>query len=687
MKYAPPIGQEAQGEEAHYVDGNPELGILGSPVPAAAIEQGQRELLHVIKQAGLTPSSEDLTQLFRAIGKLISDKVPIASKETAGIVKPGSSLTINGDGTLDLGPVTATGTTAQRSIPDRCADITNVMDYGAAADGKTDDTAAFEQAAATGRLVFVPAGEYRLSKVVQGDFFSTGPVKTNQDIFLLDGNSFKVQRFFQTLKLRMAFTVNVPIAPDGERYYLQGFCSDGEDIVFIGLRTASHSYQKILRYTISTGAIVEAEFQDLWHVNSMTYRAGRLYITPMHASYPGIVVLDADTLARERDFTPDQAAAGGYALTFDPYTARFYYTVDGNIHIYTEDWRHSGTVPLALPSWLPSVGQAVCAYKGLLIYPRTSSADTVYPLRHESLVIYDLYQQREIHVWDLGPSYGEIESVAILRDKLLLGFNDGGQEIPFYVTEFDRAARYRGPLSTDTYLSLLTVTPFRINQEMVTLYCDSASIFAGDGSESRPFNSLRRAIWCARNTASSYRVIIYLAGDFSAHGDILLQGADRLFEIRQWQDKNRAVLPPMMLIDTDVRMSNIGIKGVSTYLEENVSLFCENSYVELRDVSFMASNTDISADSYVFSLRGDLLCRGLDFTGTSGHPPVKRYVVAHGGGTLTLLSEKATYKFPADGEDICKFEAYGMAATQYADCRDLVTSMVYQAGKGGQLFG
>ena len=102
MKYASPIGQEAQGEEAHYVDGNPELGILGSPVPAAAIEQGQRELLHVIKQAGLTPSSEDLTQLFRAIGKLISDKVPIASKETAGIVKPGAGLQIGEDGTLDV---------------------------------------------------------------------------------------------------------------------------------------------------------------------------------------------------------------------------------------------------------------------------------------------------------------------------------------------------------------------------------------------------------------------------------------------------------------------------------------------------------------------------------------------------------------------------------------------------------
>ena len=102
MKYAPPIGQEAQGEEAHYVDGNPELGILGSPVPAAAIEQGQRELLHVIKQAGLTPSSEDLTQLFRAIGKLTSDKVPIATNEKVGLVKGGANINIGEDGTISL---------------------------------------------------------------------------------------------------------------------------------------------------------------------------------------------------------------------------------------------------------------------------------------------------------------------------------------------------------------------------------------------------------------------------------------------------------------------------------------------------------------------------------------------------------------------------------------------------------
>ena len=102
MEYAPPIGQESQGEDAHYVDGNPELGILGSPVPAAAIEQGQRELLHVIKQAGLTPSGDDLTQLWQALGALFRQKVPIATEEKAGIVKPGSGLSVGEDGTLDV---------------------------------------------------------------------------------------------------------------------------------------------------------------------------------------------------------------------------------------------------------------------------------------------------------------------------------------------------------------------------------------------------------------------------------------------------------------------------------------------------------------------------------------------------------------------------------------------------------
>lgn len=107
MKYAPPIGQEAQGESAHYIDGDPEFGILGSPVPAAALEPGQRELVHVIRQAGLTPSAEDLTQLFQAICKIIGSEVPLASKTTAGLMQVGDGLTVTETGLVAVESKTA----------------------------------------------------------------------------------------------------------------------------------------------------------------------------------------------------------------------------------------------------------------------------------------------------------------------------------------------------------------------------------------------------------------------------------------------------------------------------------------------------------------------------------------------------------------------------------------------------
>ena len=69
MKYVPPLG--ATDPNASYQDGNPEAGILGSIVPAAAIERPQWEILNVLTAAGLTPSDTDLTQLLAAIRKII----------------------------------------------------------------------------------------------------------------------------------------------------------------------------------------------------------------------------------------------------------------------------------------------------------------------------------------------------------------------------------------------------------------------------------------------------------------------------------------------------------------------------------------------------------------------------------------------------------------------------------------
>lgn len=72
------------------------------------------------------------------------------------------SVTING--TLSGGSVTASGTTTSRAIAARFADIVNVKDFGAIGDGVTDNTAAFQAAAAavpaSGGTLLVPPGVY-----------------------------------------------------------------------------------------------------------------------------------------------------------------------------------------------------------------------------------------------------------------------------------------------------------------------------------------------------------------------------------------------------------------------------------------------------------------------------------------------------------------------------------------------
>ena len=100
MKYVPPLG--SVDPDAAYQNGNPSAGIPGSIVPAAAIEHPQRELLHVILKAGLTPDEDTLTQLYEAIVKIVGVEVPLASVIEAGLVKIGDGLQIGEDGTLSV---------------------------------------------------------------------------------------------------------------------------------------------------------------------------------------------------------------------------------------------------------------------------------------------------------------------------------------------------------------------------------------------------------------------------------------------------------------------------------------------------------------------------------------------------------------------------------------------------------
>ena len=99
MKYNPPAG--SQDPDAKYVTGQPGK-VRGSAVPAEAVEHPQREIVEVIRQAGLEPSGDDLGQLWKALQQLFTEKVAVATKEKAGIGKPGSGLSVKEDGTLDV---------------------------------------------------------------------------------------------------------------------------------------------------------------------------------------------------------------------------------------------------------------------------------------------------------------------------------------------------------------------------------------------------------------------------------------------------------------------------------------------------------------------------------------------------------------------------------------------------------
>lgn len=65
MQYTQPYGNV--DPNASYVNGNPATATPGSIPPAAAIEAPQREIVHCLTQAGLSPDPNNLTQLWQAI--------------------------------------------------------------------------------------------------------------------------------------------------------------------------------------------------------------------------------------------------------------------------------------------------------------------------------------------------------------------------------------------------------------------------------------------------------------------------------------------------------------------------------------------------------------------------------------------------------------------------------------------
>lgn len=90
MKYVAPLNGDQSNADRPYVDANPATGIEGSIPSAAAIEHPMREIVEVIKSAGLEPDETNLKQLKTAIEKMSRLEVnsAIARAVPAGVCVP-----------------------------------------------------------------------------------------------------------------------------------------------------------------------------------------------------------------------------------------------------------------------------------------------------------------------------------------------------------------------------------------------------------------------------------------------------------------------------------------------------------------------------------------------------------------------------------------------------------------------
>lgn len=130
MKYVGPVGvpvPTGTRPKNMYKDENLAAGIEGSCVPAEPFDSLQTEIENVIKAAGLTPSSDDYTQLKQAITKLMPDLSALALKarklNTTAPLTGGGDLTADRTIGISAATETATGAVALASLLETVAGI------------------------------------------------------------------------------------------------------------------------------------------------------------------------------------------------------------------------------------------------------------------------------------------------------------------------------------------------------------------------------------------------------------------------------------------------------------------------------------------------------------------------------------------------------------------------------------
>tara|TARA_R110000868_G_scaffold204749_1_gene452902 strand:+ start:666 stop:2066 length:1401 start_codon:yes stop_codon:yes gene_type:complete len=116
-------------------------------------------------------SNKKISQLGLAADVTVNDLFQVVDKEDTSMSPSGTNKRITAQTLGNFLPVTATGSSASRSLKDRFADTVNVKDFGAVGDGATDDTGAFQAALNYCSLngdksLFVSTGSYKITSTL-----------------------------------------------------------------------------------------------------------------------------------------------------------------------------------------------------------------------------------------------------------------------------------------------------------------------------------------------------------------------------------------------------------------------------------------------------------------------------------------------------------------------------------------